>query len=386
MKIIIDARTVFAKARRGTGKNLVDLYAQIEQKRPSWEIEFCYSKGLEAYGSDLNFTRIKQTPILDIGNRYKLWQDYFLPLRAKLKGANILHCPAQTSPKLIGSPTIVTIHDIIPLRMNDGMQEADKQALENNIAQSLEKAKAIITVSEYSKNDILDYFGRQYEDKIKVVHWAPEGKLLSPSSQANQKTVLNEYTLQNQQQFMSDDAEQSPFFFALGAASPRKNTHKLIHAFAQFCAQNTDWKLLIGGIQANALETFSSLVDELGLNDRVSLNGFLPEAHMPHLYSACHGFVFPSLYEGFGLPVLDAFASNSPLLVSNVTSLPEVAGDAALYFDPNSTEQIADSMLQLANSEALQHKMIEAGQQRLQQFSWENTANQVISLFEQVGQ
>jgi len=386
MKIIIDARTVFAKARRGTGKNLVDLYTQIEQKRPAWDIEFCFSKGLEAYGSDLQFTRIKQTPIVDIGNRFKLWQNYFLPIRAKLKHVNILHCPAQTSPKLIGTPTIVTIHDIIPLRMNDGMKEQEKQQLEDNIRHSLRKAKAIITVSEYSKNDILDYFGEQYKDKIKVVHWAPEGKLLSPSSTAQKSSVLNEYKLLNEQAFVDINSAKTPFFFALGAASPRKNTSKLIHAFGEFCRKNNDWKLLIGGIQDSTLAEFSNIVEQLGISDRVSLNGFLPEAHMPHLYSACDGFVFPSLYEGFGLPVLDAFASNSPLLLSNVTSLPEVAGDAALYFDPQSTEQMANCMLEVASSETKRTQMIEAGKQRLLQFSWENTANQVIDIFEQIGQ
>lgn len=385
MKIIIDARTVFAKARRGTGKNLVDLYAQIEQKRPHWDIEFCYSKGFDSYGSDLNFKRIKLSPILDVGNRFKLWQDYFFPLRGKLKRADILHCPAQTSPKLIGSPTIVTIHDIIPLRMDDGMPEAEKQVLENNIKHSLNKAKAIITVSQYSKNDILDYFGQQYEDKIKVVHWAPEGKLLSPPTQETQSKVLKQYKLLNGQDFVQNN--QPPlFFFSLGAASPRKNTEKLLKAFASFCEVNKEWKLLLGGIQEGAKAKFAKQIDDLGLSDRVSLNGFLPEEHMPQLYFACDAFIFPSLYEGFGLPVIDAFASNSPLIVSNVTSLPEVAGDAAKFFDPESIESMASSFIEVAGSETLRQSMIEAGIKRLEQFSWNNTANQVIEIFEQVSQ
>lgn len=386
MKIVVDARTVFAKARRGTGKNLVDLYAQIESLRPNWDISFYYSKGFDAYGQDLDFKRIKLLPLVDVGNRFNLWQDYLLPLKAKLAGADVLHSPAQTSPAFIPCSTIVTIHDIIPLRMNDGMDEQERLKLENNIRHSLEKAAVVITVSQYSKNDLLDYFGDQYADKIKVVHWAPEGKLLSGVTQAASCAVLSEYKLQNGTPLLSKESNRAPFFFTLGAASPRKNTEKLLHAFKAFCLKNTDWNLLIGGIQQGAMSKFATIIDDLGISDRVSLNGFLPEEHMPSLYAQCDAFIFPSLYEGFGLPVLDAFASNSPLLLSNVTSLPEVAGDAAVYFDPNSNEEMTAGMLKLADSAQLREELVALGNARLQHFTWHKVATQVIAIIEQVKQ
>jgi glycosyltransferase involved in cell wall biosynthesis len=373
----VDARTMVAARRRGTGKNLIDLYTRLVCLAPDWRFRFYYQPRpdqdlpAEVVESGPNAAFV---PLSIRGDRWRLWEQIRLPWQARRDRLSLLHCPAQTAPLWKPVPTVVTIHDLIPIRFDEGWPARRVDRLRRNIARSMRDAAAIITVSDYSRQDLLAEFPEAGKQTIERIYWAPETSSRPLPDDAPIRQACERYGVRPRR-----------FLFALGAEAPRKNTEGLLRAFALASEDSRfDLELLVGGLQRRALERWQALANGLPARQGIRLFGYLPDEDMTALYNAALAFVFPSHYEGFGLPLLDAMACGCPVLASRRTSVPEIAGDACLYFDPERPEDMAASMTRIATESALQEHLRQAGLRRVAQFDWQRTATQVHGLFRNV--
>jgi glycosyltransferase involved in cell wall biosynthesis len=370
MIIALDARTAYAPARRGIGKSLIDLYRGVAAMRPEWR--FVMFRQVD--GPDDPFAGLANVEHrrIDIpGDRFGLWQQVRLPLAARKAGATLLHCPANTAPRWPLVPMVVTIHDLIPLEPEFMTRESQKWG--RNVAAAARKARRIMTPSEYSKRQIIKIFGIE-ADKILVNPWAPDAACRRVTDAAELERVRRQYGL----------TLDRPYVFGFGAPDPRKNTRRILRAWARLPERlRAAHALLLVGMTEPALAEFRKDVKDLGLEGSCILCGFAAEQDIPALLSGAAALCYPSLSEGFGLPVLDAFACQTAVLTSNVTSLPEVAGDAAILVDPYREDSITRGMEEILADEATRRELVRRGCQRLSLFGWETCVERACRTFEE---
>jgi glycosyltransferase involved in cell wall biosynthesis len=360
LHLALDARTVHAPVRRGTGKNLVDLYSKVLELCPNWTVTGLH-RGEDA--QSLPHDRYRPSRIDMPGDRFDAWQRWRLPHAAWSAGAHLLHCPANTCPTWNPIPTIVTIHDLLPLDAGG----PDAARFEKSVRHAVQHDLTIITPSRFTASQLSDRFHAR-PSQIIVNAWAPDRGMNIVQDPDLIASVLAHYEV------------QPPFMLHLGAAQQRKNTHRVLVAYAALpTVLRRQWPLLIVGLDHP--QTFARMAQEaqeLGVADTVKLHGFADEADMPALFTAADVLVYPSLGEGFGLPILDAFVTHTAVLTSRTTSLPEVGGDAALYVEPTDIDDLRAGMQNLITSDALRRQLTERGLQRVQQFTWDKTAERFI--------
>lgn len=373
MRIAIDARTVYHPSRRGTGKNLIDLYRGIAKVRPQWHFLMFH----QGHGRDNPFADLPNVEPrhIDIkGDRLDLWQQVRLPLAARMARAQVLHCPSQRGPRYPLKPMVVTIHDVIPLEMSP--ESPQVSAWGRGVAASARKARHILTPSEYSRRQIIEWFGISPQ-KITVNYWAPDKHCRKVTDPVQLQRVRVQYGLRSEQ----------PYVLAFGASDPRKNTQRILQAWAGLPASlRAEYGLLVVGIQEPALTAFRKQADDFGLQRGCFLHGFADENDIPALLSGATVLCYPSLSEGFGLPVLDAFVCDTAVMASNTTSLPEIAGDAAVLVNPHEVEAIQSGLQRLLLGKTLRMELISRGRGRLKHFTWEGCVDSAARVLAEVGQ
>lgn len=232
---------------------------------------------------------------------------------------------------------------------------------------SFKAADKVIAVSLNTKKDIIRYLGTD-EKKIKVIS---EGVSKNFSFiPDNEKTT-----------FLKAKYNLNYYILSVGTLQPRKNFIKLIEAFNVIKDDYPELSLVIAGNKGWLYKEIFKKVSDLQLNKRVIFTGFILPEDLPSLYRGAKAFIFPSFYEGFGIPILEAFACDVPVLLSNTSSMPEVAGSAALYFNPNSAADLAQKIKMVLSDKKLNEDLIKKGQDRLKKFSWEDSACQILELF-----
>jgi len=371
MRIGLDGRAIFRPNRRGTGKNLIDLYRRLAETHPEWTFVLFH----QVEGPDDPFVGLKNVERCQVdipGDRFGFWQEIRLPLAARMRGMDVLHCHANTAPRWPMVPMILTIHDLIPLEPEFSTLESQTWGVA--VARAARKARRIITPSEYTRGKIVQELGIP-ADKVVVNHWAPDTGCRKVTDAVELNRVRVKYGLRPDQ----------PYVFAFGAADPRKNTERLIQAWSSV----PEWKrkefaLLLVGIQDWARETFQHQIKELGLEATCLLHGFAQEEDISALTSGATVLCYPSLSEGFGLPILDAFRCETAVVTSNSSSLPEVAGDAAVFVDPRDVGSIARGLTELLENTALREELVRRGTVRLGQFTWEACTSRLARVFEDV--
>lgn len=375
MRIGVDARTAFSRNLRGIGKSLVDLYNHMAATATDSRFYYYYQKDNHTPTSVANNlfagNNCVLRPFSIPGQRWDLWRNAGLPLASSIDRLDLLHCPNQNIPLIRTVPVVVTIHDVIPLKTEGGLRRYP--TFKRDIDAVMARASHVITVSEYSKRDLLSLYPDHDPNKISVIYWAPNPAYKRITDAVSLETTQHEYARAG-----------SPFFFALSGGAPRKNLDGLIRAYDQFCKANDAWDLVIGGIHDAALARWQDHEIVKRRRGRLHLYGYLPEEHMAPLLSAAGAFVYPSLYEGFGLPILDAMACGCPVICSNRTSIPEIAGEAALYVDPGSIDDMAGKMLQFANNPSMAEDLNQRAVKHLEKFTWEKTAEQTLDTFRRV--
>ncbi len=315
-----------------------------------------------------NFRAVPETA----GN-YSVAEQVRIPLALRREGVTLFHAPHYVLPPLVSCRSVVTIHDCIHLMF--------PQYLPNRIAHvyarasirlAARRATRVLTVSESSKRDILRFVD-VCADKIDVIHNAYDERFGVEPREEDVVRVRERYQLHDE------------FVLYAGNVKPHKNLERLIQAFDQVRKQGLDHlKLVLIGDEISKYAALRRAVHQHQLHKYVRFLGYLPEETLAVMYRLAGVFVFPSLYEGFGLPPLEAMASGTPVVTSNVSSLPEVAGDAAMLVDPYDPEAIAEAISRVLTDEGLRRDLRQKGLARARQFSWEQSVRRVRDIYGQV--
>jgi glycosyltransferase involved in cell wall biosynthesis len=294
-----------------------------------------------------------------------LWQQTILPFRLRKQKAGLLFSTAPEGIWKSSQKQILTILDIIPVKFPEILPRM-KYYYYYILPILLKNSHLVICISENTKKDIISY----YKVKEKFIH------VIYPGFNKEKFYPRNERVGENQW-------GKGKYLLFIGDMRPYKNLERVLEAFARLDLR--DINFLIGGNKdPRFYPRIEKKVDELFLKDRVLFLDYVSQKNLPHLYSEAGAFVFPSLYEGFGLPPLEAMACGCPVIVSNVASLPEVCGDAGYYVDPYRVESIAEGIYQVLTDESLRQSLIEKGLIRAKLFSWEKSAEEHLKVFEEV--
>lgn len=302
--------------------------------------------------------------------KWQLWYQLNLPFRLRRDGVDVYHDTLYLLPLLFPRkiPGIVTVYDLSGLVMRK-FHNARVLLTSVWIPSSLKRARKIIAISEFTKNEILRLFPFA-EGKIEVV-LCGVSKNFTPASESQIADVRRKYHLPER------------FIMFVGTLEPRKNLENLLKAFSIVHKEIPHKLLIVGGKGWKYSNIFQKL-EELKIAERVVFTGYVPLDDLPAMFSAAEIFVYPSLYEGFGLPILEAMATGCPVITSNVSSMPEVAGDSALFVDPLNVDDIAEKIKILSQNNELKQELSRKGIERAKLFSWEKAAKSMLEIFNKV--
>jgi glycosyltransferase involved in cell wall biosynthesis len=362
MKIAIDARKWRDYGIGTYVRNVVRHLAQID--RETTYLLFC-NPADESALRDLaeNFV-----PVVDSSAGYSLREHVSLPLKLRSLGAELLHSPHYVRPLFCTIPSVVTIHDCIHLLF--------PQYLPNRMAfryarfvmgSAIRNSSIVFTVSEASRADILRFYPSTDPAKVHVVPNAIDAELLVDPGEAERDRVRERYQIRGR------------FVLFAGNVKPHKNLERLIRAFARVRCQegNEDLRLVLIGDDVSRYASLRRTADEAGVRQEVRFFGFVPHETLAALYRMATVFAFPSLYEGFGLPPLEAMACGTPVVTSRISSLPEVVGDGALLVDPYNEDDIAQGIARLLDDQDLRARLVERGLERAASYSWARSVRQI---------
>ncbi len=301
-----------------------------------------------------------------------LWNKLKLfPIEFFIGCCDVFHTSDWTQPPTIKAKTITTVHDLTPFLHPEWHHPKVIVAHKNKMFLASKKCSKFICVSQSTKNDLLKIFSKINPQKIEVVYESAEEKYgkflkLSPEEQQKKKgTIEKQYGLEK-------------FILAQGTREPRKNLKRLIDAFIIFKKKNPKCKV---DLAITGKYGWGEDVD--GIKDpSVKILGFIPEKDMVALHASALCLIYPSLYEGFGLPLVKSLKVGTPIITSNVSSMPEVAGNAALYVNPNSIEDLAKTITKMIKVSAVRKKLIANGLIQAKKFDWMKTAQQTLSVYQ----
>lgn len=299
------------------------------------------------------------------------WEDIKVPNEID-KNSNLYHIPQNGIGLLnnIAVPQIITLHDIIPLKMPETVSHNYLKIFDTELPKILNSISGIITVSNYSKDDIHKTLGFPKE-KIFVTHLAAESQYKPLDKSICKSFLKGNYSI-------NDD-----FILYVGGFSPRKNISGLIEAFSKALPSlPSTTKLVVIGRKGISYETYKNRAITLGIEDKVIFTGFIPTKHMPIFYNSASMLVYPSFYEGFGLPPLEAMACGTPVISSNLTSIPEVVEDSTMLINPSDVSDISKSIIELTNNIDFKNNLIQKGFLQSAKYNWHNTAKETINAYE----
>jgi glycosyltransferase involved in cell wall biosynthesis len=368
MRIAIDAR----KLRDfGIGTYIRNILTELSRlDRESEYLVLCRPDDIDS-GDVLgrNFRMVPETAA-----PYSVAEQFKIPLSLARERVRLVHEPHYVLPPLVQCRSVVTIHDCIHLMFPEYLpNRLAYYYAKGSMWTASKKADRILTVSEASKRDILRFFDVT-PDKVVVIHNAIDERFLTPADAERMELVRQRYQLDH------------PFVLYVGNIKPHKNIERLIAAFGRARGQcSDDLKLIIIGDEISKYPALRQSVHKHKLDKHVRFLGFQPMETLAAFYRLARAFVFPSLYEGFGLPPLEAMACGAPVVTSNVSSLPEVAGGAALLVDPYDEDSIANGIIRAVTDETLRAELIEKGKQRARTFSWKQSVKKIHEIYMQVG-
>jgi len=332
-------------------------------------------------GSDRNFQelgplRSNFAQLYQVEFTGSLRQRLSFPMALQKIKPDVVHIPHHESPFMVPGKLVVTIHDCVHMKFPpEHLSRLRRQELYWRTKRAVQKASQILAVSNATRDDVVNIFDVDAK-RISVIHNALDERF-APASRADEMTtVLERYQLHD------------PFVLYSGRIRPHKNIHRLIEAFAVLkneLRENERFrnlKLIVIGDELSRHQYLRLTVVRSGVQQDVRFFGFVPYSILQVFYQSAALFAFPSLYEGFGLPPLEAMASRTPVLASNTSSLPEVLGDAALLVNPENVFEIARGMKSILLESSLRERLVTKGLEHISRFSWESAARQVIEAYE----
>ncbi len=376
MRIGIDARAIYPNMD-GIGRYGYNLIRTLSQMDP--HSEYVIYKNQDYIGTitpQKNF----QEKVLSV-RRFSLLEQLMLPRILQADELDLFHSLHLSLPLFYSGMSLLTIHDIMPVLFAwffshlGPLRYGAHFYFKLIVRASIKKAVKIIVPSIYTKNDLVQHLGVK-EDKIVVCHEAVDPHFHLIDKKYGWARLRRKYGL------------SSPFLLYVGNFRPYKNVERLLKAYAKWLSSfgGMDHNLVIVGEDRTRVSRIKTLVTNLGLRDKVVFLGFVSDEDLVVLMNCAEAFISPSIYEGFGLPVLEAMACGTPVITSNAASLPEVVGGAGITIDPYDVEGLTRAIQRVLTDEHLKQNMSEKGLQRAQSFSWIETAQKILVLYGELGQ
>jgi glycosyltransferase involved in cell wall biosynthesis len=370
MRIGIEAQRIFRKNKHGMD------YVVLEEIRELQKIDtrneyFVFV----APGEDKCLEDSKNIHILEIGGDfYPLWEQVTLLKAANELNLDMLHCTSNTAPIRCKIPLILTLHDIIFLEPRD---KTNKSFYQNMgwfyrrliVPRILKKCKRIITVSNFERNNIIS--------KLDI----PQERITMIYNGYNQWFRPVEDTYQIYKKYI----DSSGYFFFLGNTDPKKNTERTLIAYSKYLEKSDiKRKLLMADLDRTYLNSIIERNHIENIIHRIVIPGYIVNKDLPYIYNKAFAFLYTSLRESFGIPLLEAMACGTPVITSNTSSMPEIGGPDAILINPEDPDEIAEKMLQLERDEAFYQQQKKMGPKRAQYFSWQQTAEHLLDLYENI--
>lgn len=369
MKIAIDARSINFYNGTGIGTYTENVFKNL--------INIDDVNNYHVFWSGNNYEIIKKENckiVMTSKKHQRFFEDYYFPENISKENIDIYHMPQNGIgfSQEITCKKVVTIHDLIPYVMPETVGRGYLLKFLKEMPIIIGGSDGIITVSEFSKHDILKFFPVD-ESKIFVTPLAADKKYV-PLDKIHCKNFLKAaYNLTD------------PFILYLGGFSERKNVSSVIIAFSKIYKDlNKKYNLVIVGGYNDPDQKLVKLATELKINSHVIFTGFVPEDHLPLFYNCCDAFIYPSFYEGFGLPPLEAMNCGAPVIASNLTSIPEVVGDGGILINPYDVSEISLAIGNLLSNESLRSELSSKALIRAKDFSWQNTARCTLKVYEDI--
>lgn len=368
MRLAIDGYEANAQTRVGVGRYAYELIAKIAKMQQG---------ARRVFDEVTVYLPEPKQPHMPDASRYftyrvcfpkKLWTFIGFPfaLATAAKKPDVVFSPTHYLPRFITTPRVIAIMDVSYLSYPELFRREDLHKLIHWTAYSVRHAARIITISEFSKRAIIEAY-HVPADRVTVAYPAL-------TDWQNKHPMATTETTRN---------TEHRYILTVGTLQPRKNFTRLIEAFSKL--KETDISLVIVGKKGWLYEEILTAPKQFGVENRVKFMDFVPDDELPSLYKNAACFVLPSLYEGFGLPVLEAMSYGIPVVVSNVSSLPEIAGDAGIYVEPENVESIARGLETALTEKSADHtKRIASGKKRAADFTWERAADQVMRVLSEV--
>jgi glycosyltransferase involved in cell wall biosynthesis len=328
-----------------------------------------------APGVDRCLKDTENVHIIVIGESfYPVWEQITLPREAKKYNLDILHCTSNTAPIFCNIPLVLTLHDIIFLEPRDKNNKSLYQNMgwlyrRKVVPRILKKCLRIITVSNFEKQNIIQKLGIP-EKRMAMIY-----------------NGFNEWfkPLRDVADVYKSYIEKPGYFFFLGNTDPKKNTERTLIAYSKYLEQSTiKRKLLMADLDRAYLDSIIERNHIENIREQIVMPGYIVNSDLPFIYNSAFAFLYTSLRESFGIPLLEAMACGTPVITSNTSSMPEIGGNEAILINPESPEEITEKMLRLENDEAYYNTQKEIGLKRASMFSWRKTAEQLLSLYETV--
>ncbi len=379
MRIGIEAQRIFRLKKHGMDMVALELIRNLQEVDKENQYYIFVRK-------DEDHSVLKETPNFHIvelaAAPYPVWEQLLLPMAVRKYRCDILHCTSNTAPLFPGVPLVLTLHDIIFMegswlsillkggnayqRFGNAYRRAITPAL-------IHKARMVATVSAYEKNTIEQRFPVLKDGRLQTVYNGKGAYFQPVTDPLLLEEVRNKYQLPEN------------YLFFLGNTHPKKNTRRTVAAFLEYLrAHPSNLKLVMIDYDRAELKAMLESLGAADLIDSIVLTGYIRNTDLPAIYSMATGFLYPSLRESFGIPIIEAMASGVPVITSNTSSMPEIAGDAALLVDPFDIASIRSAIGNLVEDPAQAARLREKGLQQAARFSWKHMAEQYLEQYQTV--
>lgn len=367
MKIAIEAQRIYRKEKHGMDYVALEMIRELQKLDHTNEYYILVSPG-----EDRCLTESENVHIVEINwPSYPLWEQIGLPLALNRIKPDILHCTSNTAPIFCKVPLVLTLHDIIFLEKKHGKIESLYQQLGRIyrkivVPQILKKCAKIITVSKFECEHISQSLGLN-KDRIKAVYNG-YSKHFKPIS--NSQDIIRKY--------IKDDN----YLFFLGNTDPKKNTSGVLKAYSIYAQKSSKpLPLLIADIKESIVSNYLEENNLTHIKPLLRFPGYIPNTELPAIYGGATAFIYTSYRESFGIPILESMACGTPVITSNTSAMPEIAGEGGILVNPYHPEEIAEKLLLLEKDNEFRANCIAYGLKRASLFSWENTAKEVLEIY-----
>ena len=370
MRIGIEAQRIFRKNKHGMDYVVLQEILELQKMDHHNEYFVFVAPGPDVCVTDTTNVHVILVP----GTFYPLWEQWALPRAAAEARVELLHCTSNTAPIWCDIPLVLTLHDIIFLEPRDKRNRSLYQNMgwlyrRLVVPRILKKCRRIITVSEFEQGTIVKKLGLTRQQVVMIYNGY--NKWFRPMNDPD--CIFAKYM-----------AERGYLFF-LGNTDPKKNTERTLIAYSKYLERSTvKRKLLMADLDRQYLDDIISRNHIENIRPCLEMPGYIANTDLPYVYSAAFAFLYTSLRESFGIPLLEAMACGTPVVTSNTSSMPEIAGQEAILVNPESADDICNQLLRLETDEAFYQQQVQLGLNRVKLFSWKFTAEQLLNLYNAV--